>query len=343
MVTGFYLYKNQNPNRRKQNRYSMKTGLHSLRKCLCTLAIALAFYNPSYSQLSAGNYFEAGATVGPMVFLGDLGGHYGIGTTFLKDYNMNATKLAFGFYVAAHPSEIIGFRLSANFGSVEGDDNYITNKGGLEEARLNRNLDFKSTITEANFMVELYPTVLFEDQPTEQTGRLRPYGVIGVGVFHFNPMGQYVDPNTSQTTWVYLQPLHTEGEGFVANRPNYALTQLNIPMGFGLKYYISEKVNVGLEFLYRKSFTDYIDDVSTTFVDPAVLQANLPNGTSQIAIAMSNKSPLMGIPGSDYNPGDKRGDPTQDDAYFTIGLKIGIRLGSDHSYDNSTRCPLLRF
>ena len=111
-------------------------------------------------------------------------------------------------------------------------------------------------------------------------------------------MGQYIDPNTSQTTWVYLQPLHTEGEGFVANRPNYELTQLNIPMGFGLKYYISENVNLGLEFLYRKTFTDYIDDVSTTFVDPAVLAANLPAGTAQIATAMSNKSPLQGIPGT---------------------------------------------
>jgi len=186
----------------------MKTGLHSLRKCLCSLAIALVFYNTSYSQLSAGNYFEAGVTVGPMVFLGDLGGHQGIGTTFLKDYNMNATKLTYGLYVAAHPSELLGIRLSANFGSIEGDDNYIVNKGGMEVARLNRNLNFKSTITEANLLFEVYPTVLFEDQPTDQWGRLRPYGLLGVGVFHFNSMGQYVDPNTSATTWVYLQPLH---------------------------------------------------------------------------------------------------------------------------------------
>jgi hypothetical protein len=310
---------------------------------LCSLAIALVFFHPSYSQLSAGNYFEAGVTVGPMVFLGDLGGHQGIGTMFLKDYNMNATKLTFGVYVAAHPSEFLGIRLSANFGSIEGDDNYIVNKGTEEVARLNRNLNFKSTITEANLMFEVYPTVLFEDQPTDTWGRLRPYGLLGVGVFHFNPMGQYVDPNTSATTWVYLQPLHTEGEGFVANRPNYSLTQLEIPMGFGLKYYVSDNVNLGLECVYRKTFTDYIDDVSTTFVDPAVLAANLPAGTSTIAIAMSNKSPLQGVPGSGYNPGDKRGDPTQTDAFFTFQLKLGIRLGNSNSYVNSTRCPLLRY
>ena len=324
----------------------MKTGLHSyIRKCLYSLAILLAFYTPSFSQLSAGNYFEAGVTVGPMVFLGDLGGHSGIGTPFLKDYNMNATKLSYGVYLAAHPNELLGFRLSLNFGKVEGDDNFIKAKGGEEEFRLARNLDFKSNITEGTFMAELYPTVLFEDQPTEVTGRLRPYGLIGVGVFHFNPMGEYIDPNTSQTTWVYLQPLHTEGEGFpeYPNRKNYVLTQLNIPMGAGLKYYFSDKVNLSFEVIYRKTFTDYIDDVSTTYIDPSLFYKYLPAGTAQIAAAMANKSPLQGIPGSNFNPGDKRGDPTQDDAYFTFGFKLGIRLGSDHTYDNSTRCPLLRF
>ena len=324
----------------------MKTGLHSyLRKCLYSLAILLAFYTPSFSQLSAGNYYEAGVTVGPMVFLGDLGGHEGVGTPFLKDYNFNSTKLAYGVYLAAHPNELFGFRLSLNYGKLSGDDNYIKAKGGEEEARLARNLDFKSNITEGNFMVEVYPTVLFEDQPTEVTGRLRPYGVIGVGVFHFNPMGEYIDPNTSQATWVYLQPLHTEGEGFpeYPNRKNYALTQINIPMGAGLKYYFSDKVNLSFEVLYRKTFTDYIDDVSTTYIDPSLFYLHLPAGTAQIAAAMANKSPLQGIPGSNYNPGDKRGDPTQDDAYFTFGFKLGIRLGSDHTYDNSTRCPLLRF
>jgi hypothetical protein len=312
---------------------------------LCSLAIILAFYSPSFSQLSAGNYFEAGFTVGPMVFLGDLGGHIGKGTPFLKDYNMNATKLSYGIYLAAHPNEVLGFRLSVNFGKVDGDDNYIKGKGGLEEARLDRNLNFKSNISEVTFMAEIYPTVLFEDFPTELTGRLRPYGLIGVGMFHFNPMGSYIDPNTSQSTWVYLQPLHTEGQGFpeYPNRKDYKLTQMNIPMGAGIKYYISEKVNLSFEVVHRKTFTDYIDDLSTNFVDPSLFAAHLPAGTAQIAAAMSNKSPLQGVPGSGYNPGDKRGDPTQKDAYFTFGFKLGVRLGSDHTYDNSTRCPLLRF
>ncbi|HMH32408.1 MAG TPA: hypothetical protein VK543_05230 [Puia sp.] len=325
----------------------MKKRLHStLRKCLFLLIVALTSYFSSYSQLSAGNYFEAGFTAGPMVFLGDLGGHFGRGTSFLKDYNMKATRLSFGAFIAAHPNELLGFRLALNYGQLDGDDSYIKGKGGLEQARQNRNLDFRSQITEAFFAMEVYPTVLLEDDPTSLFGRLRPYGLIGVGVFHFNPQGTYTDPNTGGKTWVDLQPLHTEGEGFpqYPDRPNYSLTQINIPMGVGVKYFLSESVNLSFEIVHRKTFTDYIDDVSTTFVDPNLFYANLGAGQAQIADVMSNKSPLRSnLVGADYGPGGKRGDTGQKDAYFTAAFKIGIRLGSSREWDNSTRCPLLRF
>jgi len=324
----------------------MKKSLHSvLTKSVVSLVIVLTIHSQSYCQLSAGNYFEGGFTVGPMVFLGDLGGHFGRGTSFLKDYNMKATKLSFGAYLAAHPSELIGFRLAINYGQVEGDDAYISPKGGYEEARLNRNLDFKSNIVEGYFAAEVYPTVIFEDDPTDVVGRLRPYGVIGVGLFHFNPQGTYIDPNNGSTQWVYLRPLHTEGQGFpeYPNSKEYSLTQLNIPMGLGVKYYLSDKINMSLELLYRKTFTDYIDDVSTTYVDPSAFYANLPGSQAQIADAIYNKSPLRATDPSNYGPGAKRGNPNQKDAYFTFGLKLGIRLGSNRQWDNSTRCPLLHF
>ena len=118
----------------------MKRNVHpSLRKCVILLMIAVGAHLSSYSQFSAGNYFEAGLTAGPMVFLGDLGGHFGRGTSFIKDYNMKATKLSVGAFIAAHPSELIGFRFAITYGQLDGDDAYITGKGGLEEARLNRN------------------------------------------------------------------------------------------------------------------------------------------------------------------------------------------------------------
>src|SRR5438105_4182036 len=99
----------------------MKQSLHSLcRKCLFLLVVTLSLHPSSYSQDDYQNTTEAGFTVGPMVFLGDLGGHAGKGGTFLKDYNMNTTKVAFGAFLTAYPQQWLGFRLSLNFGSIEG-------------------------------------------------------------------------------------------------------------------------------------------------------------------------------------------------------------------------------
>ncbi len=325
----------------------MKKSLHSLlQKCALFLLLALTLHFSSYSQLSAGNYFEGGITVGPMAFLGDLGGHAGNGTTFLKDYNMNTTKLSFGVSVTAHPAEWFGIRLAINYGNVGGSDALISNHGGDENTRKNRNLDFRSAITEGFIAAEVYPTIFFENDPTDVQGRLRPYGILGIGVFHFNPQGTYTDPS-GNTYWVDLRPLHTEGQGFAEypGRKQYALTQMNIPMGVGVKYYLNENINISFEIIHRKTFTDYIDDVSTTYVDPSLFYKYLPAAQAVIADYMSNKSPLRAVPNSGYNTGAKRGDPSQKDAYFTAGFKLGIRFGSasEAEWRNSTHCPILRF
>jgi hypothetical protein len=326
----------------------MKRNLHGLvckYTLLLTLPLALSY--TSFSQLSAGTYLEGGITVGPMGYLGDLGGNFGKGTTFLKDYNVPNTQLSYGAFVTAHPSEWLGIRLAFNLGNVVGNDAKTTGKGGEEESRRNRNLDFRSHITEGFLATEFYPTVFLENDPTDVQGRLRPYGLIGIGVFHFNPQGTYYDSTTHQTSWVYLRPLHTEGEGFpeYPDRKEYSLTQICIPLGVGIKYYINENINVSFEIIHRKLFTDYLDDVSTTFIDPSLFRKYLSPAQATIAIEMANKSSLRGIPNSDYNPGDKRGDPTQNDAYFTAGFKLSMRLGAlyGREWRNSTRCPILRF
>ena len=195
-------------------------------------------------------------------------------------------------------------------------------------------------------MAEVYPTVFLEDEPDDVAGRLRPYGVIGLGLYHFNPQGSYRDPSTGDVYWVDLKPLHTEGEGWAEypDRKNYSLTQLNIPMGVGIKYFFSENVNVSFEIIHRKLFTDYVDDVSTKYVDPALFDKYLSPSQAQIAKSISNKS-AQGYNTLGYQKNAKRGDPSQNDAYFTAGFKIGFRIGggSEQRWRNSTHCPLLRF
>lgn len=325
----------------------MKQSVHSLSwKCLFVLAVTLCLYSSGYSQEAEKNTQEIGFTVGPMVFLGDLGGHAGKGTTFIKDYNMNTTKLAFGAYYAAYPAPYLGFRLSLNYGNIEGSDADIKPAGGDEETRLGRNLDFRSSILEGSLMAEVYPTVFLEDDPDDVAGRLRPYGVIGLGLFHFNPQGSYHDPVTGDTYWVNLQPLHTEGEGFAEypDRKNYKLTQMNIPIGVGIKYFLSDNVNLSFEIIHRKTFTDYIDDVSTKYIDPSLFYKYLSPTLAPIAVAMSNKA-NGGYSNPDYTINSKRGDATQKDAYFTAQFKIGIRIGGgrEQQWRNSTHCPLIRF
>jgi hypothetical protein len=305
------------------------------------LLCASLIYCSAFSQLSAGTYWEGGITIAPSNFLGDLGGNTGKGSTFLKDNNFSQTRFIAGVFAAVYPSEWIGGRFSLNYGRLSGDDAVIKGKGGLEEARRLRNLSFKSSLLEAFAIAEIYPTVFFEADPTDVYHKIRPYGLAGVGVFRFNPQAQ--DPGNGQ--WVKLQPLRTEGQGFseYPDRQPYKLTQLNVPLGLGVKYYMSETVSLSFEIVHRKTFTDYVDDVSNDYIDPNLFYTYLPASQAATADRIYNKSPLRTL-GSGFNVGDKRGTKENNDAYYSAGFKLSIRLGSgDRSWRNSTRCPVIRY
>jgi hypothetical protein len=176
---------------------------------------------------------------------------------------------------------------------------------------------------------------------------MRPYGVIGIGMFHFNPQGSLKDANGNKT-WYDLHPLRTEGQGMAEypNRPEYKLTQYNIPMGAGLKYYLSDKFNISSEVLYRKSFTDYIDDVSTTYIDPNLFDKYLSVQDAAIAKKIHDKVYGIVTPGvTRYAPGTDRGHSVQGDAYFSFLMKFGVRLGPvygsnmERSAARQLKCP----
>ena len=120
----------------------------------------------------------------------------------------------------------------------------------------------------------------------------------------------------------------------MAEYPNirpYKLTQLNIPMGGGLKYFISDRFNLGLEFLYRKTFTDYIDDVSTTYIGKNNFV--LPNGQLSTAGLLQDRSYEVIDPATPLGvEGRQRGWSKQKDQYIIaeIGLSFNI---------STYRCP----
>ena len=328
----------------------MKPYLHKfVPKAVILLLLSFTIISNSYSQaflFGEKVKWEVGLNFGPSFFLGDLGGNSGKGTNNLKDMNLQFTKLMKGAFVTMYPKKWFGLRLAVDLTYLEGDDAIITTTGINELWRKQRNLDFKTTVLEGYMALEVFPTMLFNTQ-SEYEPRLRPYALAGVGVFHFNPKGSLTDA-AGNKTWYALHPLKLEGQGmpeYPYSKP-YKLTQINIPFGGGLKYYVSDRINVSAEILYRKTFTDYIDDVSKQYIDPVNYTKYLTAQEASLAYKLSDKAKGIIYPGmTRYPAGTQRGDTKDGDTYFFFVLKIGVRLGE--IYESSfarraarqTRCP----
>lgn len=330
----------------------MKPFLHKfVGKHALMLLISFSIGSTSYSQsflFGEKVKWEAGLNFGPSFFLGDLGGNSGKGTNSLKDVNLEFTKLMKGAFVTMYPKNWVGIRLAANLTYLEGSDDIINTNGINELWRKQRNLDFKTTVVEGYVAIELFPTMLL-NRNSEYEPRLRPYGFAGIGLFHFNPKGSITEANGDKS-WYYLQPLKLEGQGmpeYPASKP-YKLTQVNIPLGAGIKYFASERITLSTEVIYRKTFTDYIDDVSKNYIDPNNYNKYLSAADAALAYKLSDKSIGIIYPGMTRYPADtQRGDNKDGDTYFSVVLKFGVRLGE--IYENSfakraarqTRCPVV--
>jgi hypothetical protein len=266
--------------------------------------------------------YEAGISAGAMNCLTDLGGKKGIGKKFIKDLNTGYTHFSGGIFFSASYKNMFSMRLEGTFGEISGDDKVLIGITDIAKQRYNRNQSFKSSITDVTLMLEAHPLFIFVDwlAKDKTAPRYSPYIVGGIGYFSFNPQtklgNRYVD----------LQPLHTEGQGFAEypDRKEYKLNQLMIPLGAGVKYELSPLINLRGEFLYRKTFTDYVDDVSTTYIDPALFSKYLTGGrlTNALAIYDKQRIPIAGVDG-------KRGTATNNDGYFTASLKISVVIGRD--------------
>ena len=298
-----------------------------------------SFRSFSQSITTGDGKFEVGLGFGPMFFLGDLGGSAGIGKPLLKDLDFPLTTFSKMIFANYYPSEWIGFRIALNHGVLEGDDAQAPNKGGAEVDRLQRNLSFRSSVLEGYVAAEVYPTVFFE-RYDGLAKKFRPYGILGIGIMKYNPKTQL------DGQWVELKPLRLEGQGMAEypDRKEYSLVQREIPMGLGFKYYLSESMYVGLELVHRQLFTDYIDDVSTGYVDPIVFDRYL----SPADAAKAKRLYYRGTYSSAVsNPGNiqtfQRGDPTENDAFFSTILRLGWRLNGNDPMSRARRqmrCPV---
>ncbi len=305
----------------------MNTRLTALLICMCTIALRAFpqsyFYNNRYYDRDL--LFEISLSAGGMNCFTDLGGRSGRGKGFIKDLNIIHTRLTAAAGIGLIYRYRVGIRIDLQAGSIYANDRIL--KGDQSEAHMRylRNLHFRSSVLEILAITEWFPLALLRGTPDEGAPRWSPYIMGGAGVFQFNPQASI------NGIWVELQPLRTEGQGFAeyADRRPYKLTQVNFPVGAGLKYELSALFNLKLEVLHRITSTDYLDDVSTRYINPALFSNYLDPVQARLAEALHDRGGELNnshVP----TPGAIRGSNKKNDAYFTVMCKLSWVLGRRH-------------
>ncbi len=291
--------------------------------CLQKAAAQFYFYNDNYYETPV--VYELGGSIGLMNCLTDLGGNKGDGKKFIKDINLGNTQFAGSIFASATYKNAICLTLEATFGQVKAYDSILKNVKTTTTGRYERNLSFKSSITEIIAAIEIHPLFIFNNYNQDKMPpQFSPYLLVGIGYFSFNPQAKLLN------NWIDLQPLSTEGQGFAEypERKIYQLHQLNIPVGAGIKYELSPTVNLRAAFVYRFLFTDYLDDASTTYINPNVYP-NYFSGTKLTDALILNDRQNEINPAHNSSIGGTRGNPKNNDAYFSFNIKIGIVLGRE--------------
>lgn len=290
---------------------------------LLKIPMASAQFNSDFGTYKIYS-FEGGVSTGIINSFTDIGGNEGLGKRFFKDFNFGNTLLNSSIFFGINYKDMLGLRLEGSFGNVNAYDSVLKNVANTTNGRYERNLNFKSKIVELSLLTEIYPIpLIIGNNPSV----FSPYLVAGMGVFSFNPQtilnGRTVD----------LQPLSTEGEGFAEypDRKPYKLTQINIPVGIGIKCEISPAISLKTEFLYRILFTDYLDDVSTNYIDPALFYKYFSGTKLADALALNDRRSKTD-PNYPVNPygGQIRGNPKYNDAYFTFNLRLTYNFGGSN-------------
>ena len=226
-----------------------------------------------------------------------------------KDRFDTKLNLEIGLEYKFHPR--VSPKLLFTVFQLEGDDRQAD-----ETSRQQRNLRFRST----NFELALVGIIQFIEDPPRyyQRPNLNGYFFGGLGVVYYNPKADVPDedysgnafPNAGE--YVALRPLQTELQ-------SYGSVALVIPFGIGLRYKINPWFNLSLEAGYRMSFTDYLDDVSTTHPGPGAF-------SDPLSEALSDRRPELDL--AALPAGSRRGNPDKNDGYFIWNIQIEYYLQS---------------
>ncbi len=248
---------------------------------------------------------------------------FGIGAAhYFGDLNtrarFNRPKPAASIFFRKNFGNYIALRIAGSFSQLGYSDVYNTHN----EFMRRRNLSFNTNIWELGLQGDFN---FYRFMPGDPDFRFTPYVTFGASVFNYDPYA-YLN-----NTKYFLRPLGTEGQGTDStyNRKQYSSMALAIPFGVGIKYSINERINVGFEVVHRFTNTDYLDDVSTTYVDPNNFPPN-PDGSPNAALLLSDRSYETGTPIG--IKGRQRGNSRNKDQFVTALLYVSFNL-------QSYKCP----
>ncbi|MDJ1483161.1 DUF6089 family protein [Cytophagaceae bacterium YF14B1] len=294
-------------------------------------------------------YWSIGGSINAMNYFGDITPAENFTSTDLK-----FTRYNIGIHAIHRMTPRFSTRFAFNYGRLRGDD-YESQKPTDKNAifRYLRNNSFRTSIYELSVVGML--DLVENRQSYLRRPEFVPYLFGGVAGFYYNPKAQ--EPG-NPGNWVALQPLQTEGK-------SYSLFQIAIPFGVGFRYKASTRWDVSFEIGYRYLFTDYLDDVSGNYADPATLKSDLarkmasrsadPKSADGIDRQLGGDGNTIGVLDrvgyrilpfesgniqyqavQGYAAGDKRGSPKEKDWYLITGFHINYILVK------GVRCPKFR-
>jgi len=277
-----------------------------MKKLLTAVIICFPFLVKAQNSIVQEGEFGIG--VGAAHYFGDL-------NTRAK---VNRPKPAASIFFRKNFGNYIALRVSASFAQLGYSDKYNTQN----EVMMRRNLSFNTNVWELGLQGDFN---FYKFLPGDDMFRFTPYVTFGAGIFNYDPYAFLADKK------YFLRPLGTEGQGTTEypDRKPYSSMAMSLPLGVGFKYSVNERINLGFEIVHRFTNTDYLDDVSKTYVDPSIFPPN-PDGTPSAALLLADRSYETGTPiGS---KGVQRGVSTNKDMFTTALFYISFNL-------QSYKCP----
>lgn len=267
-----------------------------------------------YTPQSSAQYFDVGAGVGAAAYYGDL---------TPKGRPLAELRGLVTLAARYNLSPYFNLKATLSHGRLAGDDkNSLTGTG-----RLQRNLHFRTPISELAILSE-FSILPYIPGDRQRPHPVAPYGFVGIAIFNFNPQAEY------EGRWVNLQGLSTEGQGlpgYEGTSP-YALTQISIPFGGGVRIGLSEYFNLNIEIGARKTFTDYLDDVSTNYADPQILKTY----KGDLAATLANRSRTADGQVA-ARTGDQRGSPKVKDWYIFTSVGLSYNFHYRYPFPDKSR------